>query len=665
MPDLFLESLVDGEGKQTDPAADITAFLLSSRQSWQPAATALKANSQDLDSLAFELLSKAFYQVDARQYLESGVPDSLAAGLKGAEIELVGSSGSPEGLELKKLLYIGRKSIAKYGCYACHDVPGFEDAKPIGTALTDWGRKDPARLAFEHILEYTGDGHEHGDSSSPRSEEASQSDDESFYMERLAGHDRVGFIWQKLKEPRSFDYKNTRNREYAERLRMPWFAFDSGQREAVVTFVLGLVSEPPAHEFVYHPDERDAALIAGREVLDRFNCAGCHVLEPGRWEIQYRPDDFAPQQLPPIYPFVKAQFTSEQLAASAKSHPLRGTLRATLEGVAAISNETAAPMVLDEEGFPLEEGETYNPSTLQHLFDLWRPVALNGHPYQVGPQPLTIKASMITGQTPPVGGDLTLRLLPRVLEIEKQTNPQAKGREAWGWLPPPLVDQGKKVQPAWLHGFLLDPHMIRPAVFLRMPKFNMSSAEATSLVNYFAARDTADYPYEFLDRARSQHLRELEMAYERRAGTAATSAATSPGMLRLDAAMNIVASSDYCVQCHIVADFVPKGSDRAKAPDLAEAYRRLRGEYVRNWIANPPGILPYTGMPLNIPYNPDAEHLGGVKQELFHGTSIEQLDGVVDLLMNFDRFMAGRSAIAPLVKPATAPPAAQASANEQ
>src|SRR5262249_2553725 len=45
--------------------------------------------------------------------------------------------------------YIGKKAIGRMGCYGCHDIPGFEGAKPIGTPLNDWGRKDPERLAFE------------------------------------------------------------------------------------------------------------------------------------------------------------------------------------------------------------------------------------------------------------------------------------------------------------------------------------------------------------------------------------------------------------------------------------------------------------------------------------------------------------------------------------
>ncbi len=55
--------------------------------------------------------------------------------------------------------YVGRKTISKYGCYGCHDIPNFEGARPIGTALQDWGKKDRSRLAFEHIHEFL---HHHG-----------------------------------------------------------------------------------------------------------------------------------------------------------------------------------------------------------------------------------------------------------------------------------------------------------------------------------------------------------------------------------------------------------------------------------------------------------------------------------------------------------------------
>ena len=31
-------------------------------------------------------------------------------------------------------------------------------------------------------------------------------------MEKLVGHQREGFIWQKLREPRSYDFEKTQNK---------------------------------------------------------------------------------------------------------------------------------------------------------------------------------------------------------------------------------------------------------------------------------------------------------------------------------------------------------------------------------------------------------------------------------------------------------------------
>jgi cbb3-type cytochrome oxidase cytochrome c subunit len=577
-------------------------------------------------------------------------------------------------------------TIAKSGCFACHDIPGFEDAKPIGTALSDWGRKDPTQLAFEHIVEYLHHrDHAAGGTSAqgalgappaaetPEQVNAVQVDDEfdlSFYRQRLEEFDRVGFIWQKLKEPRSFDYLKTENKPYLERLRMPQFSFSDEEREAVITFVLGLVADPPADEFVFHPGPRQRALVEGRTVLDKYNCAGCHILEAERWEIEYQPGDFRAPTVANDFPFVRPHVPVADLKASLVQDPLRGVLRGTVTGMLAISDDSGRPVVLDEEGDPIEaeSEDQYDPATLQYRFDLWQPAILGGEVHHVGVLPLTIPAAMITKKHAPWGGDVTRLLLPRVVALEKQVNPAAKGSEAWGWLPPPLVDEGQKVQPDWLHGFLLDPHLIRPSVVMRMPRFNMSSDEATRLVNYFAAKADAAFPFAFSNRLRDAHLTAAQTDYRERlteSNGGASSSSTSVGsQQRFDHAMSIVTNGNYCVQCHLVADFVPAGSERAKAPDLARVYRRLRPDWVRRWVANPKSILPYTGMPVNIPFDPAAPHLGGVSQELYHGTSIEQLDAVVDLIMNYDRYASRRSLIAPLVKPASPAPVATAAGSQ-
>src|SRR5690606_32393021 len=119
-----------------------------------------------------------------------------------------------------------------------------------------------------------------------------------------------------LKQPRSFDFAKARNKDsYNDRLRMPQFSFNDVEREAVITFVLGLVAEPPAHEFVYHPNERMKALIAGHQALTKFNCVGCHMIEPETWKLEIPSGLVEAQPSDPsqTFPFIPHHFTSEEI----------------------------------------------------------------------------------------------------------------------------------------------------------------------------------------------------------------------------------------------------------------------------------------------------------------------------------------------------------------
>jgi cbb3-type cytochrome oxidase cytochrome c subunit len=680
MPDLFLEAKTNADGEVVDPAADITAYLLSSSNDWQPVATPQPA-LRDLDQFVLENLRQLYPLSLAQERLVTGIPEAEAPSLKGAEVELVG-----EMTVEKKLLYVGRKAIGKYGCYGCHDVPGFENGKPIGTGLADWGRKETAKLAFEHIAEYMHEhGHGHGGAHggaahAPGAEgghDAEQADsqdsmhaaaedtepfDTAYYDDQLMSGERVGFIWQKLKEPRSYDYKKTRNKRYDERLRMPLFPLTDMEREEVITFVLGLVADPPAEEFTYRPNPRQQAIVDGLHVLYKFNCAGCHILETERWMLEFEPGTFDEQSESVDFPFMTAHLPQAKLAASLQADPRRGVLNAEVRGLPYVNDSEGAVEVWSEDEEPLspEEVAEQDPQTLIYPFNLWEPAAIEGNTYQVGVSPLFVPGSALKKRYPTVGGDLTWLLLPRVLEKEQEETPAAKGSEAFGWLPPALVGEGVKVQPDWLHSFLLDPYPIRPAVFLRMPKFNMSADDATKLVNYFAARDNANYPFEYTQRTSTDYLQMADAKFDAGSGSGTESSGAPMG--HLGHAMQIVTSADYCIKCHLVGDFVVKGGDRALAPNLANVKDRLRPEYIRKWIANPKKILPYTSMPQNIPYQPDAENLGGVAQTLYPGTSIEQVDSLVDLLMNYDEFLASRTSIAELVEQAAAG-AAPAGAN--
>jgi hypothetical protein len=693
MPNLFLGPEKDSgadpanpqDDKWFDPADEVASYLLASRSEWKPAAEALTAG-QPLDAagldalkqLTLEYLNEAFYKTAAEDYYQLGIPPEMEGELKGAEKDLiVDPSNKPTDAqwELQKLRYIGRKTIAKYGCFGCHDIPGFEDAKPIGTSLADWGRKDPARLAFEHITHYgKGHGSGHADGGGGDVEHGSPASgaelaSEEYYHHALEAGNRIGFIYQKLKEPRSYDFEKTGNKRYNERLRMPQFPFSLHEREAVITFVLGLVADPPREKYIFTPDTRTKALMAGRQVLEKYNCAGCHILGLEKWRIEYPSGTYGPQNppgQPPVltYPFLKPQASPKDVLAQATPDH-RNLLHSGLVGLPKVSPKDGLPEAFDVDGVGLTDEDEYSPEELRLSIDLFQPTLIDGDIYATGQTPIKAGRQQLASRQPAWGGVLTKYLLPEVTRLEKQFNPNASGSEAWGWLPPPLVGEGNKVQSAWLHDFLLEPYPIRPATFLRMPKFNMTSDEATALVNYFAAVDNADYPYKLAPQRLDSELAARARSYAEaldKAGVPSPQGRWTQQPVealiqrRFDDAMQIVVDGNYCVKCHNVAEYQPPGRERAKAPNLTDVYRRMRPDYVRRWIAKPSAILPYTSMPENIKYEPDKPFQGGVSQDLYHGTSTEQVDGLVDLLMNYDHYARASRKVADMVKPATMPP---------
>ncbi len=670
MPELFLDPLTEKDatgkptGKITDPAADIAAFLMGTPTDWQPASSPGRewsAEEQEaLADLAQEwLTSDAIPAARAGKFVREGIPAHLEPKLKADEKLLLAGVMNNQTRVKQLQTYVARRTISKYGCFGCHDIPGFEDSKPIGTSLAEWGRKETSKLAFENIhkfLEGPGNPNNNGDGAHGAAgahaahghlDPSDFDPDTSYYIQSLNSHSRDGFIWQKLRMPRSYDYKTTKNKGYNERLRMPKFPFTEAEREAVITFVLGLVNEAPADKFVYKPDTRQQAIVEGRQVLEKFNCAGCHTLSMEQWQLAFEEGDFDSPSTISDYPFLATRFSEKEIAES-KVKDLRGRFHATLYGQPMMNQETGLAERVDEDGLPIEPDD--DESEPYYLFKLWRNAVINGQTWPVGVQDIMVRASNDYGPAegqayPAEGGDLARYLFPQVIAKAKEINPQVKGSEAWGWLPPPLMNEGEKVQTDWLHGFLMDPTSIRPAVVMRMPNFHMSSDDAAKLVNYFAATSGVQFPYEYRSHQRASYLAEME--------------ADRPE--RLNEAMNIVVNGNYCVKCHAVEDFQPEGDPATFGPNLANVHDRLRPEFLRNWIANPKRGLPYTGMPVNIPYKPGEP---GISEKIFRGTSIEQLDGLADLLMNFDTYAKRQTSITPLVK-ASAKNAPQASKTDQ
>src|SRR5262249_13414914 len=129
-----------------EQADDVGAWLLSQEVKDWTQGDVPEPSSEALAALAKVYLIKApgMTRQDAEDIL-SGEPNN-----RHGIIDVGGLPLDSDERELEAPLtndklkwYIGRKAIAREGCYACHEIPGFGDAKPIGTTLNDWGKKDP------------------------------------------------------------------------------------------------------------------------------------------------------------------------------------------------------------------------------------------------------------------------------------------------------------------------------------------------------------------------------------------------------------------------------------------------------------------------------------------------------------------------------------------
>ena len=192
-----------------------------------------------------------------------------------------------------KEVYTGEKLIAQYGCFACHAIPGFEDAKPIGTELTEEGSKAVHRLdfGFLHIP-----------------------------------HTRQDWFHLKLHNPRIFD--RDRARGWEEKLRMPNFRLSERELDQATTAVLGFQKLNASVSARKELNGEEAAIERGRRIVKNNNCQGCHVIEG--FGGSFRSLVAEPSLAPPIIQGEGAKVQSDWLFAFLKA-PRTGQIRPWLE----------------------------------------------------------------------------------------------------------------------------------------------------------------------------------------------------------------------------------------------------------------------------------------------------------------------------------------------
>ena len=151
----------------------------------------------------------------------------------------------------ERWIFLGEKSISRYGCSGCHLIEGFETAKGIGTSLSEEGSKKLTKFDFGFVdIEHT----------------------------------VPDYIHQKLMNPRIFD--KDRVKRWDEKLIMPNFQFTDEEASAIRMLIMGLTNEKVPAEATKVLNAREELAEKGRWLVVQKNCIACHNIDGWGGEIR-------------------------------------------------------------------------------------------------------------------------------------------------------------------------------------------------------------------------------------------------------------------------------------------------------------------------------------------------------------------------------------------
>jgi mono/diheme cytochrome c family protein len=201
-------------------AADVATYLMTLKQSGGDAAKA-QFTDKDVDDVLLDYFKAVMPFEEAKAAVAKLEPGARQAAL-------------------------GQRVINRYGCFSCHDIKGFEKAQSIGTDLSEEGSKLVTRLDFAFISD-------------------------------IPHTSKIAWFNRKLHDPRVFD--SGRVLQPLDKLRMPNFDLSDTEVDRLVTAIMSFQREiQPAAAFPARSARRDYQ-VAGRALVHRRNCVGCHIIE--------------------------------------------------------------------------------------------------------------------------------------------------------------------------------------------------------------------------------------------------------------------------------------------------------------------------------------------------------------------------------------------------
>ncbi|MEE9295995.1 MAG: c-type cytochrome, partial [Phycisphaerae bacterium] len=270
-------------------AIDLTEYMLTLRENKTFKIEAFPrddAHRRMADDLVFEILSSQNSARRSRLIMDDAdgeLTERLVSTLKSVWDE--GEARSRlSGMDhrAKRMLFLGNKMIAHYGCYACHNIGGFETVPPPGTNLSNWAQKPISQLDFG----FFDSAHDHIREARPEvfSRVYRPEHEDLIFWSRGQNptesitHTHAAFAGHKMLNPRIWDREKIK--APYDKLKMPNFYFTEDQVDALVTYLLSR-REPRINDNlkVAYDSTLTGAIAEGRNLTRSLNCVGCHKME--------------------------------------------------------------------------------------------------------------------------------------------------------------------------------------------------------------------------------------------------------------------------------------------------------------------------------------------------------------------------------------------------
>ncbi len=580
MPDLRLSD---------QEAADIAAYLASLKKAdWNP--TQPKLDTDLLKVVANEFITASVAPSDEEKALKAALTNKTEK-------------------ESDLLQYVGRKYIARQGCFGCHEISGFEKESAIGTELSEWGSKNLDTLDFGLFL------------------------NEGMGEKRMPKN-RQQWAHRKILDPRVFDEGKIKQPD--ELLRMPKFRFTPEQAELVTTFLTGLLKPEIPPQAMPHLSDRKKTLADGAFLIRQNNCQSCHVFdyekvtfkhpidglvsvrgayrydedEESHWvQLREPAPSFAADERSEVGSFV----SFEKDALVSKTSRNGGGLFESLEKQASVgyslsSSDPNQPLLRQFTGVELEP---FAPPSLvgegQRVQSDWL--------YEFLKKPYTIRPAVRT-KMPTFGfSDRDASTISQwFVRREEEKYPADFTRSFRSFLKMSRLDFAKEAnlgkrgaEALELMERLESGGRVGEDIFPKILKF----AEAKNF-RYDAA---PGLPFEVVRERSDEYRREKNQKVR-------------DYFLKARDLVNL-AEAGACYNCHLKNGVSPPDPFTA-APDLSTMPERMRPDWLRRWLMNPSAVLPNTKMPL-----PAVK--SGTAETIFPGSFEDRVEAMKDYLMNFER----------------------------